>query len=66
VAQLGGAIDCLVPQLVAQKLREKIDVAHKFDDGEDALQESEIKMTERMTPESVTSERKTKSRKRKS
>ena len=71
VAQLGGAIDCMVPPLVAQKLREKIDVAHKFDDGEDALQESEIKMTERMTPESVTSERvtserKTKSRKRKS
>jgi len=30
IAQLGGAIDCLVPPLVAQKLREKIDVAHKF------------------------------------
>jgi pantetheine-phosphate adenylyltransferase len=34
VAQLGGNIDCLVPELVAQKLREKIDVAHKFENGE--------------------------------
>ena len=32
IAQLGGAIDCLVPELVAQKLREKIDPAHKFAD----------------------------------
>jgi pantetheine-phosphate adenylyltransferase len=30
VAQLGGNIDCLVPELVAQKLREKMDPAHKF------------------------------------
>lgn len=30
VAQLGGNIDCLVPPLVAQKLREKIDPALKF------------------------------------
>jgi pantetheine-phosphate adenylyltransferase len=30
VAQLGGSIECLVPDLVEQKLREKIDVAHKF------------------------------------
>jgi pantetheine-phosphate adenylyltransferase len=30
VAQLGGSIDCLVPELVAQKVREKMDVAHKF------------------------------------
>ena len=30
IAQLGGVIDCLVPPLVAQKLREKMDVAHKF------------------------------------
>jgi pantetheine-phosphate adenylyltransferase len=30
VAQLGGSIDCLVPEIVGQKLREKIDVAHKF------------------------------------
>jgi pantetheine-phosphate adenylyltransferase len=34
VAQLGGSIDCLVPELVAQRLREKIDVAHKFDNAE--------------------------------
>lgn len=33
VAQLGGSIDCLVPALVAQKLREKMDVAHKFENG---------------------------------
>ena len=30
VAQLGGNIDCLVPELVAQKLREKMDPALKF------------------------------------
>jgi pantetheine-phosphate adenylyltransferase len=30
VAQLGGNIDCLVPPLVAQKLREKMDPALKF------------------------------------
>jgi pantetheine-phosphate adenylyltransferase len=34
VAQLGGNIDCLVPEIVAQRLREKIDVAHKFENGE--------------------------------
>ncbi|MGB0042506.1 MAG: hypothetical protein WBP91_04965, partial [Terriglobales bacterium] len=34
VAQLGGSIDCLVPELVAQKVREKMDVAHKFTNGE--------------------------------
>ena len=34
VAQLGGSIDCLVPELVAQKLREKMDVAHKFENAE--------------------------------
>ena len=34
VAQLGGSIECLVPDLVAQKLREKMDVAHKFENGE--------------------------------
>jgi pantetheine-phosphate adenylyltransferase len=32
VAQLGGSVECLVPELVGQKLREKIDVAHKFED----------------------------------
>ena len=30
IAQLGGNIDGLVPELVAQKVREKMDVAHKF------------------------------------
>ena len=30
IAQLGGSIKGLVPELVEQKLREKIDVAHKF------------------------------------
>jgi len=34
VAQLGGSIDCLVPELVAQKVREKMDVAHKFENAE--------------------------------
>ena len=34
VAQLGGNIDCLVPELVAQKLREKMDPALKFADIE--------------------------------
>jgi pantetheine-phosphate adenylyltransferase len=33
VAQLGGSIECLVPAIVMRKLREKIDVAHKFGDG---------------------------------
>src|SRR5271154_4787966 len=31
VARLGGAIDCLVPEAVGQKLCEKMDVAHKFE-----------------------------------
>jgi pantetheine-phosphate adenylyltransferase len=31
VAQLGGSIECLVPDLVEQKVREKMDVAHKFE-----------------------------------
>ena len=34
VAQLGGSIKCLVPELVEQKLREKMDVAHKFANSE--------------------------------
>jgi len=34
VAQLGGSIECLVPELVEHKLREKMDVAHKFENGE--------------------------------
>jgi pantetheine-phosphate adenylyltransferase len=34
IAQLGGNIDCLVPDLVAQKLREKMEPAHKFETAE--------------------------------
>jgi pantetheine-phosphate adenylyltransferase len=34
VAQLGGNIDSLVPGVVGQKVREKMDVAHKFEIGE--------------------------------
>jgi pantetheine-phosphate adenylyltransferase len=34
VAQLGGSIKSLVPELVEQKLREKMDVAHKFANSE--------------------------------
>jgi len=37
VAQLGGNIDCLVPELVAQKLREKMDPAFKFAKAELAV-----------------------------
>jgi pantetheine-phosphate adenylyltransferase len=36
VAQLGGSIECLVPDLVERKLREKINVARKFGKGEPA------------------------------
>jgi pantetheine-phosphate adenylyltransferase len=38
VAQLGGSIECLVPDVVGQKLREKIDVAHKFENGEQPVE----------------------------
>ena len=55
VAQYGGAIDCLVPPLVAQRVREKMDIAHKFADNAAANDEAE----------SATGH-KTKSRKRKS
>ena len=41
IAQLGGAIDCLVPPLVAQKVREKMDIAHKFGNREVAGSEAE-------------------------
>jgi pantetheine-phosphate adenylyltransferase len=37
VAQLGGSIEYLVPELVEQKVREKMDVAHKFGNGERPL-----------------------------
>src|ERR1017187_6491049 len=36
VAQFGGSIDCLVPPFVAQKFREKRDVAPRFEKGEPA------------------------------
>jgi hypothetical protein len=65
VAQLGGPVDCLVPELVVQKLREKMDVANKFSDGGAGAHESGARATERLNAERAT-ERKTKSRKRKS
>src|SRR5271163_4521187 len=34
VAQLGGSIECLVPAIVGKKLHEKMDVAHKFANGD--------------------------------
>jgi pantetheine-phosphate adenylyltransferase len=37
IAQLGGNIDGLVPELVAQKVREKMDPAHKFEQPERPL-----------------------------
>ena len=43
VAQLGGSIDCLVPELVDRKLREKIDVAHKFESGQPPPSEGKTK-----------------------
>jgi pantetheine-phosphate adenylyltransferase len=52
VAQLGGSIESLVPELVEQKLREKMDVAHKFANGEQSASKA-------------SSERKSKSRKKK-
>ena len=55
VAQLGGSIDCLVPPLVAQKVREKLDVAHKFEDAHAGQQEA-----------GQMQERKTRSRRKKS
>jgi pantetheine-phosphate adenylyltransferase len=57
VAQLGGSIDCLVPELVAQKLREKMDVAHKFENGKSH--------GGKMPSARMPSERKSKSRKKK-
>ena len=70
VAQLGGPVDCLVPDLVVQKLREKMDVANRFGDAGAGAHESEGRAAERITPgrsqEPKTKERKTKSRKKKS
>ncbi|MBI3476662.1 MAG: pantetheine-phosphate adenylyltransferase [Acidobacteria bacterium] len=47
VAQLGGSINCLVPDLVAQKLREKMDPALKFADAELARKPSQHKTKSR-------------------
>jgi pantetheine-phosphate adenylyltransferase len=62
IAQLGGSIEGLVPPLVAQKLREKIDVAHKFADAEARDHEA----SEHELPEGKVAERRTKPRKRRS
>ncbi len=43
IHQLGGNVDCLVPELVAQKLREKMDVAHKFEATEQPRRRSRTK-----------------------
>lgn len=43
IAQLGGNIDFLVPELVARKLHEKIDVAHKFEAAEEPKRRSRKK-----------------------
>ena len=64
VAQLGGNIDCLVPELVAQKLREKMDVANRFDNS-DGNDQREMAPAERVTTERQAA-RNIKPRKRKS
>jgi len=43
IGQLGGNIDCLVPTLVAEKLHEKMDVAHKFEAAEEPNRRSRKK-----------------------
>ena len=66
VAQLGGPVNCLVPALVVQKLREKMDVAHKFNiDDDGGGPEAAPEAAQRMSPEKAI-EAKPKSRKRKS
>jgi hypothetical protein len=66
VAQLGGPVDCLVPDLVAQKLREKMEVANKFGGTDRSASEPETKAerAERASAQK-TKERKTNARKRK-
>jgi pantetheine-phosphate adenylyltransferase len=59
VAQLGGSIDCLVPELVAQKLREKIEVANQFAD-----RDAPDQTPGRKTPERVAAETKSRSKRR--
>jgi pantetheine-phosphate adenylyltransferase len=65
VAQLGGPVDCLVPDLVTQKLREKIDVANKFTDASGNARDSQSRVAERASAEQER-ERKSKLRKKKS
>ena len=67
VAQLGGPVDCLVPDLVAQKLREKMEVANKFSGANRSASEPETKAkrAERAS-EQKAKERKINPRKKKS
>ncbi|MGA7684290.1 MAG: pantetheine-phosphate adenylyltransferase [Terriglobales bacterium] len=66
VAQLGGPVDCLVPDLVAQKLREKMEVANKFSDANRSASEAEAKAGRaEQASAQKTKERKTNARKRK-
>jgi pantetheine-phosphate adenylyltransferase len=67
VAQLGGPVDCLVPDLVAQKLREKMEVANKFSGDNRGAPEpgTKAERAERAS-ERKTKERKTNARKKKS
>jgi hypothetical protein len=67
VAQLGGPVDCLVPDLVVQKLREKMEVANKFGDPNRNASGSEARAerAERASAQK-TKERKTNPRKKKS
>jgi pantetheine-phosphate adenylyltransferase len=64
VAQLGGSIEGLVPELVEKRVREKMDISHKFN-RRDA---GDLKTSARMTPERTErkSEPPNKSRKKKS
>jgi len=64
VAQLGGSINCLVPELVAQKVREKIEIANKFDDAASGARSPEASEAERANADR-TAERKTRVRKKK-
>jgi len=66
VAELGGSIDCLVPELVAQKVREKMDVAHKFSDGDKTAKQASAAISAEMArPERGAPERGPKSKPRK-
>ena len=64
VAQLGGSIDCLVPSLVAQRLREKMEIAHRFEQ-DDTDGRGRAEAAKRVAPERAR-QRKTNSRTKKS